>query len=32
MRILIKNGRLYSGDKDEKATIKHLLIGEDGII
>ena len=32
MRILIKNGRFYSGDKDEKASIKNLLINEDGII
>ena len=32
MRILIKNGLFYSGDKDEKASIKHLLINDDGII
>ncbi len=32
MRILIKNGLFYSGDKDEKASIQHLLINEDGII
>lgn len=32
MRILIKNGRFYSGDKDEISSIKHLLINEDGII
>lgn len=32
MRILIKNGLFYSGDKEEKATIKNLLIDADGII
>ena len=32
MRILIKNGLFYSGDKNDKASIKHLLINEEGII
>lgn len=32
MRILIKNGLFYSGDKNQKATIQHLLINEEGII
>lgn len=32
MGILIKNGLFYSGDKDEKALVKHLLINDDGII
>ena len=32
MRILIKNGLFYSGDKVDKSSIKHLLINEDGII
>lgn len=32
MRILIKNGLFYSGDKDEKSSIKNLLINEEGII
>ena len=32
MRTLITNGLLYSGDKDDKASIKNILINEEGII